>query len=52
MNMDALIRNARRTVQGAEEAQYRLLKQVVCDIIQGYYFSRPVDAKQFEAFLT
>lgn len=38
-------------VEGVEEeAQYRLLRQVGCDIIQGYYFSRPVDAKQFEAF--
>lgn len=40
-------------VEGVEEeAQYRLLKQVGCDIIQGYYFSCPVDAKHFEAFLT
>ena len=39
-------------VEGVEdEAQYRLMKQVGCDIIQGYYFSRPVDAKNFEPMI-
>jgi len=27
------------------------LKALGCDIAQGYYFSKPVSAKQFEAFL-
>ena len=40
-------------VEGVEdEAQYRLMKQVGCDIIQGYYFSRPVDAASFEPLIT
>ena len=39
-------------VEGVEdEAQYQLMKQVGCDIIQGYYFSRPVDAASFEPML-
>ena len=39
-------------VEGVEdETQYRLMKQVGCDIIQGYYFSRPVDAASFEPLL-
>ena len=39
-------------VEGVEdEAQYRQMKQVGCDIIQGYYFSRPVDAASFEPLL-
>ena len=39
-------------VEGVEdEDQYRLVKRAGCDIIQGYYFSRPVDAKTFEALL-
>ena len=29
----------------------RRMKQVGCDIIQGYYFSRPVDAASFEPML-
>ena len=36
-------------VEGVEdEAQYRLVRQAGCDIVQGYYFSRPVDAEIFE----
>lgn len=39
-------------VEGVEdEDQYRLVKLAGCDIIQGYYFSRPVDAAAFEALL-
>ena len=39
-------------VEGVEdEEQYRRMKQVGCDIIQGYYFSRPVDAASFEPML-
>lgn len=38
--------------EGVETAeQMRLLKDMGCDIIQGYYFSRPVPAKEFEAFI-
>ena len=39
-------------VEGVEdEAQYRLMKQAGCDIVQGYYFSKPVDAETFEQFI-
>ena len=39
-------------VEGVEdEEQYRRMKQVGCDIMQGYYFSRPVDAASFEPML-
>ena len=39
-------------VEGVEdEDQYRLVKQAGCDVVQGYYFSRPVDAGRFEALL-
>ena len=31
--------------------QYKLLKELGCDIVQGYYFSAPVPASQFEKFL-
>jgi EAL domain-containing protein (putative c-di-GMP-specific phosphodiesterase class I) len=27
------------------------LKDLGCDIIQGYYFSRPVPAEEFEKFI-
>ena len=37
--------------EGVEnEEQYRLLKQIGCDYIQGYYFSRPLPVADFEAF--
>jgi len=40
-------------VEGVEdEEQYRLMKRVGCDVIQGYYFSRPVDVQHFDALLT
>ena len=36
-------------VEGVEdEQQYQLMKQVGCDVVQGYYFSRPLDAAAFE----
>ena len=34
-----------------EEEQLKLLKQVGCSIIQGYYFSKPVPPAEFEVFL-
>ena len=36
--------------EGVEtEVQYQLLKQVGCDCVQGYYFSKPLPAAEFEA---
>ncbi len=38
--------------EGVEkEEQMQTLKQMGCDIIQGYYFSKPVTASEFERFL-
>ena len=35
--------------EGVEtEEQLRLLKRLGCSVVQGYYFSRPVDAEEFE----
>ena len=39
-------------VEGVEdEDQFRLVKQVGCDIVQGYYFSKPLPVADFEALL-
>ncbi len=39
-------------VEGVEdENQYQLMKRAGCDIVQGYYFSRPLDAETFEKLL-
>ena len=39
--------------EGVEtEEQYLTLKAMGCDLVQGYYFSRPVPAKDFERFLS
>ena len=39
-------------VEGVEdEEHYKLMKSAGCDIIQGYYFSRPVAVEHFDAFL-
>ncbi len=36
--------------EGVEtEAQLRLLRQMGCAIVQGYYFSRPLHPSDFEA---
>ena len=32
--------------------QYITLKKMGCDIVQGYYFSRPVPFEKFEVFIT
>jgi len=38
--------------EGVEtEEQVRVLKALGCDIVQGYYFSKPVPAADFEAFI-
>ncbi|MBH0228760.1 EAL domain-containing protein [Halobacillus yeomjeoni] len=38
--------------EGVEEAhQYAFLKQKECDQIQGYYFSKPLPAKEYEYYL-
>ena len=38
--------------EGVETAQQvSLLKSLGCDIIQGYYFSKPVSADEFEGFI-
>lgn len=43
----------RVVAEGVEsEAQARFLRALGCDELQGYLFSRPVDAEAFEAFLT
>ncbi len=38
--------------EGVEyKEQYEILKEMGCDVIQGYYFSKPVCAEDFEAFI-
>ncbi len=38
--------------EGVEtEEQLRALKALGCDIVQGYFFSKPVPAEEFEAFI-
>ena len=38
--------------EGVETAdQVSALKEMGCDVIQGYYFSRPLPADEFERFL-
>ena len=39
--------------EGVEtEEQYLALRELGCDYVQGYYFSRPVPPEQFDRFLT
>ena len=39
-------------VEGVEdEEQYQLIKKVGCDIVQGFYFSKPVDPDSFEELI-
>ncbi|MBR2282395.1 MAG: EAL domain-containing protein, partial [Spirochaetales bacterium] len=38
--------------EGVElEQQYQLLKEMGCDIVQGYYFSKPLPSEDFETFI-
>ena len=38
--------------EGVEtEEQYLLLKRLGCDLVQGFYFSRPVPEAEFEQIL-
>ncbi|GAA76336.1 hypothetical protein P20480_2810 [Pseudoalteromonas sp. BSi20480] len=40
--------NVEVVAEGVEkQEQYMLLKQMQCDYIQGYYFSKPVSKKVF-----
>lgn len=34
-----------------DEAQFKTLKEMGCEVIQGYYFSKPVPAEEFEKFV-
>ena len=39
--------------EGVEtEEQMLALRELGCDLVQGYYFSRPVRANEFEAFIS
>ena len=38
--------------EGVEtEEQLRALKEMGCDLVQGYYFSRPVPPEEFEELI-
>ncbi|MBQ4312061.1 MAG: EAL domain-containing protein [Oscillospiraceae bacterium] len=38
--------------EGVEtEEQFSMLKELGCDIVQGYYFSKPVPADEFVKFI-
>lgn len=40
------------TAEGVEDVEsYDVLKRLGCDVVQGYFFSRPVPREEFEAFL-
>ena len=44
--------NVPMIAEGVETREQMLaLKELGCDIVQGYWFSRPVPADEFEAFL-
>ena len=38
--------------EGVEtEEEYKMLKNAGCDIIQGYYFSKPIPPAEFSRFI-
>lgn len=40
------------TAEGVEtKEQYEFLKELNCDMIQGYYFAKPMPAEEFEQML-
>ena len=44
--------NVPTIVEGVEDQeQYELVRRVGCDVVQGYYFSKPVDAAGFEKMI-
>ena len=44
--------NVPTVAEGVEdEVQVEVLKKMGCDLIQGYYFSRPVPPEEFEKFI-
>ncbi len=48
----ARLLNVKVIAEGVEyEEQHQLLKKIGVDIIQGYYYSKPVDADTFEIFI-
>lgn len=55
--IDAIIKLAQRmglktVAEGVEtEGQYEILKKLGCDLIQGYYFSKPIPKNEFEQYV-
>lgn len=48
----AKVMDAKVVAEGVEkEEQYRFLKDNGCDVIQGYYFSKPLPIKEFEELI-
>ena len=44
--------NVPTIVEGVEDQeQYELVRRVGCDVVQGYYFSKPVDTAGFEKLI-
>ncbi|MCI7108662.1 MAG: EAL domain-containing protein [Spirochaetia bacterium] len=44
--------NFTTVAEGAEtEEQVKVLKSLGCDLIQGYYYSKPLPAQEFEEYL-
>lgn len=48
----ARLLNVKVVAEGVEvEAQHEILKKIGVNLIQGYYYSRPVPAREFEVFI-
>ena len=51
-NLEEITHGMRMIAEGVEtEAQRKLLSEAFCDYAQGYLFSKPVPAEEFEALL-